>query len=99
HNGAGVTATAVPPAVSAELTAFGQDWLTFGRDWNPEIADANSDADGCNNGFEMGDPQGTWELSDGYLSPGQEMNPAAAGDCQLPVDEHSFGVLKSLFGD
>jgi hypothetical protein len=99
HDGAGVSSTVVPAAVATELTVFGEDWLNFGRDWNPEIAAAYSDADGCSNGFELGDTTGNWEISDGYLTVDVEMNPAEAGDCTLPVDERSFGVLKSLFGD
>lgn len=98
HAGSGVTATEVPAEVSGELTAFGEDWLSYGREWNPDIAAANSDGDPCANGFELGDSSGTWKPEDGYLVAPGNMDPSQA-DCTLPVDERSFGVLKSLFGD
>ena len=100
HVGSGVTASFVPEATALTLNQFGLDWLEFGSAWSPEFAKANSDGDGCSNGFELGDPGGTWQPNDARLTipTADQRNPGDASDCALPISEGSWGTLKSLFG-
>ena len=100
HNGPSATATTVPVAEATQLNLFGRDWLRGGRVWNATLAHENSDGDGCSNGYELGDPAGDWQPSDGYLPvpPAELRNPGEPGDCLLPIGDRSFGILKGLFG-
>lgn len=100
HAGSGATASTVPASTALTLNQFGLDWLNFGSVWTPEFAARNSDGDGCSNGFEMGDPAGSWTPADSRISipPADQRNPGDASDCALPIGEDSWGTLKSLFG-
>jgi len=100
HAGNGATATTVPASTALNLNQFGLDWLNFGSVWSPEFAAQNSDGDGCSNGFEMGDPAGSWTPTDSRISIplADQRNPGDASDCALPIGEDSWGTLKSLFG-
>lgn len=101
HNGPASSASAVPESETSLLNDFGGDWLSFGRVWGPELAAANSDNDGCENGYELGDPDGDWTAAQGQLTipvPDQS-HPGRAGDCLLPLNQRSWGVLKTLFGE
>lgn len=100
HSGSGVTSTAVPAGNASSFNAFGLAWLEFGS-WTPELAERNDDGDGCTNGFELGDPTGNWgpEKPRPQLAGDEPGNPGDPGDCALPINEDSWGVLKSLFGD
>jgi len=52
---------------STNLNAFGADWNSNGRAWDPVLAagqDSDSDGDGVPNGWELGDPDGTWQMGD-----------------------------------
>ena len=101
HDGPTSTAEAVASDEGSNLNSFGADWLSFGRTWSPALAAANSDQDGCKNGYELGDPTGRWTPSEDHISipTRDQKHPGRAGDCLLPLGEESFGVLKSLFGD
>jgi hypothetical protein len=102
HNGAGATESFVPEgAEGLELNVFGVAWLENGQTWDEMLADLNPDNDGCTNGFELGDPSGTWRPGQARpdIDPQEQSNPGNASDCALPLNEASWGVLKGLFGD
>jgi hypothetical protein len=44
---------------SSSLNAFGARWSAVG--WGPVLAGEDSDGDDVTNGWDLGDPQGTWE--------------------------------------
>jgi hypothetical protein len=88
HSGPSTTAHSVQTGEATQLNSFGRDWLLRGRVWSALLAFENSDGDGCSNGYELGDPNGSWKR-----------NPGIPGDCLLPIGERSFGILKGLFRD
>jgi hypothetical protein len=95
HAGPSATVDFIPPGGSESFTSFGEQWLGLGatvneRSW-ATMADLNADDDGCSNGYEMGDPDG-----DGLDVTARSLNPSST-DCVLPLDEQSWGNLKSLF--
>lgn len=103
HAGSGVTASSVPAGSSNSFNAFGQAWLEWrdaGKAWDKDFALRNDDGDGCSNGFELGDPGGDWRpgLPRPEQAGDEPGNPGDPGDCALPINEDSWGVLKSLFG-
>jgi hypothetical protein len=62
---------------SKSRNAFGSRWSRIG--WGPLLASEDSDDDGVSNGWELGDPQGTWARGQSdpgnpalVTSPGQE---------------------------
>ena len=40
---------------------FGQDFFAAGKKWTKELCMQDSDCDGLSNGYELGDPDCTWE--------------------------------------
>lgn len=85
-----------PNAASFELNPFGLDFLANGRRWDASLAILDSDGDGCRNGVELGDADGSgWP--DGNVS-SLSSNPGVPGDCGgLVIDAHTWGTLKALF--
>lgn len=86
-----------PTAGDFELNAFGQDFLANDRIWNVDLAQLDSDGDGCLNGVELGDSDGDG-LPDGNVS--EEMgNPGVVDECGggALTDEVTWGALKALF--
>jgi len=81
----------------ADLNHFGADFLENGRVWNSDLAQLDSDNDGCVNGVEVGDADGDGN-ADGNVEE-QSGNPGVHDDCgsgQL-VDEKTWGALKAMF--
>lgn len=102
HNGSGVTQSFVPAGAEAlKMNVFGVAWLNNGKTWDEILASLNSDNDGCTNGFELGDPSGTWRVGQArpIIPVADQNNPGNASDCALPLNDQSWGVLKALFGD
>jgi hypothetical protein len=86
-----------PVSGSAALNVFGEDFLANGRRWDENLAQEDSDGDGCLNGVEIGDSDGDGE-PDGNVQE-QASNPGVVDECgsgQL-VDEKTWGALKALF--
>jgi hypothetical protein len=97
-----VTPTEVLPADILPLTEMGVSWAfqapsEADRLWS-ELATGNVDGDGCSNGYEMGDPAGTY-LPDGPERVDQTDLDPNVHDCTLPISEESWSRLKSLFDD
>ena len=67
------------------------------RFWS-ELALGNVDGDGCSNGYELGDPTGSF-LPEGELPPDRSVSDPNENDCSLPISEESWSRLKSLFDD
>jgi len=90
--------TAADPAPGrAGLNVFGDDYLANGRRWDENLAQEDSDGDGCLNGVEIGDSDGDGEPDGNVVE--QAGNPGVVDDCgsgQL-VDEKTWGALKALF--
>ena len=85
-----------PQAGSADLNDFGFDFLGAGRLWTSELAQLDSDDDGCTNGAEIGDVDGNNQLDDGIEF--ESSNPGLTGDCSSAAWEHmSWSELKDLF--
>ena len=82
-----------------DLNPFGQDWVDNERQWDEVLALLNSDGDACQNGFELGDPSGTWREGQPHLSGDQPSNPGLDDCSASPIDDASWGVLKAIFGD
>ncbi len=98
HSGPSATVDFIPPGGSESLTSFGRQWLSLGvapgdRLWS-EMAGLNADTDGCSNGYEMGDPDGDYPAG---ATPKPRFLDPSEQDCILPLDEQSWGNLKSLF--
>ena len=53
---------------STSLNQFGRDWNSASRSWGPALAAKDSDDDDVPNGWELGDPEGSW--SRGEPAPG-----------------------------
>ncbi len=51
--------------IRTELNSFGFDFRDFGSVWSLELADEDSDGDGCTNGTELGDVDANGTLDDG----------------------------------
>ena len=87
---------ASPTASDHRLNAFGVDFLAGGREWTEDLAQMDSDGDGCLNGVELGDSNGDGTL-DGHVVE-ESGNPGVADDCSGPtLDESTWGALKALF--
>ena len=102
HGAEAVTRTEVLPADILPLTDLGVEWATQAsleesRLWS-ELATGNVDGDGCSNGYELGDPAGTW-LPESPPRPDQSVSDPNVHDCTLPISEESWSRLKSLFDD
>ena len=85
--------TAAP--VLADLNVFGIAFQQNGSQWNAELAAKSSDADGCSNGFELGDEDGDGTLDDANLE--TERHNPGADDCELQLSKKAWGELKRLF--
>jgi len=86
-----------PGAGTADLNVFGVDFLNNGRMWDSNLAQLDSDGDGCLNGVEVGDSDG-----DGYADGNvdeQAGNPGVPGNCGSGslVDEKTWDALKAMF--
>jgi hypothetical protein len=102
HGAEEVTPTEVPAAEILPLTEMGVAWAFQTSDestrlWS-DLSGGNVDGDGCSNGYEMGDPEGTY-LPDGPERPDQTVSDPNVHDCTLPISEESWSRLKSLFDD
>ncbi len=90
--------TADAPTVNdQDLNVFGLDFLANGRIWDLDLAQLDSDNDGCLNGVEVGDSDGDGS-PDGNVTE-QAGNPGVFDDCGSGplVDERTWGALKALF--
>lgn len=89
--------TQANPSGSAPLNVFGLDYLANGRRWDLDLAQLDSDGDGCLNGAEIGDVDGNGQ-ADGNVTE-QAGNPGEVDDCGSGhlVDEKTWGALKALF--
>jgi len=86
-----------PTAGNAVLNVFGLDFLANGRLWDSNLAQLDSDDDGCLNGVEIGDSDGDGN-PDGNVTE-QAGNPGVFDDCGSGalVDEKTWGTLKAMF--
>ena len=86
-----------PTPLDFELNVFGLDFLDNGRVWDADLAQIDSDGDGCLNGVEIGDSDGDGIL-DGNVTQ-QAGNPGVADECGSGslVDEKTWSELKALF--
>ncbi len=86
-----------PTAATADLNVFGLDFLANGRLWDSNLAQGDSDNDGCLNGVEVGDSDGDGN-PDGNVTE-QAGNPGVFDDCGSGslVDEKTWGTLKAMF--
>ena len=86
-----------PTPADHELNVFGLDFLDNGRVWDAELAQIDSDGDGCLNGVEVGDSDGDG-IADGNVTQ-QSGNPGVADECGSGslVDEKTWSELKALF--
>ena len=86
-----------PSAGNAPLNLFGVDFLANGRLWDSNLAQLDSDDDGCLNGVEVGDSDGDGN-PDGNVTE-QAGNPGVADECGSGslVDEKAWGTLKAMF--
>lgn len=89
--------TITPTPADHELNAFGLDFLDNGRVWDAELAQIDSDGDGCLNGVEIGDSDGDG-IADGNVTE-QSGNPGVVDECGSGslVDEKTWSELKALF--
>ena len=86
-----------PNAADFALNPFGDDYLANGRLWDSNLANLDSDGDGCLNGVEVGDSDGDGE-PDGNVER-QAGNPGVQDECGSGslVDEKTWGALKAMF--
>lgn len=86
-----------PTVGDAVLNVFGLDFLANGRLWDSNLAQLDSDNDGCLNGVEVGDSDGDGN-PDGNVTE-QAGNPGILDDCGSGplVDEKTWGTLKAMF--
>ena len=89
--------TESPSVGDDALNVFGQDFLDNGRIWDSELAQIDSDGDGCLNGVEIGDSDGDGH-PDGNVTE-QTGNPGIVDECGAGslVDEKTWSELKALF--
>lgn len=87
----------IPSVGDAALNPFGDDFLANGRLWDANLANLDSDGDGCLNGVEVGDSDGDGE-PDGNVD-SQAGNPGVVDECNAGslVDEKTWGALKAMF--
>lgn len=82
--------------IQTDLNPFGLDFRDFGAVWSLELADEDSDGDGCTNGAELGDVDANGTLDDGILE--ESSNPGNPGDCtSANIDSMTWSELKELF--
>lgn len=88
---------AAPVPGNQALNPFGADFLANGRIWDLDLANLDSDGDGCLNGVEVGDSDGDGN-ADGNVDR-QAGNPGVADECGSGylVDERTWGALKAMF--
>ena len=86
-----------PTSGDTALNVFGLDFLDNGRVWDLQLANSDSDGDGCTNGIEIGDSDGDGQL-DGNVEE-QEGNPGVDDNCGSgsQIDERKWGALKAMF--
>ncbi len=86
-----------PSAGDAALNLFGLDFLENGRVWDSDLAQLDSDGDGCLNGVEVGDSDGDG-VADGNVTE-QAGNPGVRDNCGSGslVDERTWDALKAMF--
>lgn len=86
-----------PSTGNAALNPFGVDFLENGRIWDTDLAQLDSDGDGCLNGVELGDSDGDG-VPDGNVTQ-QSGNPGERDNCGSGslVDERTWGALKAMF--
>lgn len=86
-----------PTSGNATLNAFGLDFLDNGRVWDSDLAQLDSDGDGCLNGVEIGDSDGDGS-ADGNVTE-QASNPGVEDECGSGsiVDERTWDALKAMF--
>jgi hypothetical protein len=86
-----------PNPSNFELNPFGVDYLANGRIWDSNLANLDSDGDGCLNGVEVGDSDGDGH-PDGNVE-SQAGNPGIPDECGSGslVDEKTWGALKAMF--
>jgi len=86
-----------PTPADFALNSFGQDFLNHNRLWNADLAQLDSDGDGCLNGVELGDSDGDGELDGNIIE--ETGNPGEADDCGggALTDEITWGAFKALF--
>jgi hypothetical protein len=86
-----------PTSAGFDLNPFGIDYLANGRLWDSNLANLDSDGDGCLNGVEVGDSDGDGE-PDGNVER-QAGNPGVPDECGTGslVDEKTWGALKAMF--
>jgi len=89
--------SAQPTSADFTLNPFGVDYLANGRLWDSNLANLDSDGDGCLNGVEVGDSDGDGE-PDGNVE-SQAGNPGVPDECGSGslVDEKTWGALKAMF--
>ena len=100
HGAEAVTPTEVPPDSIVPLTQLGLEWVSQAPDeanrlWS-DLAVGNVDGDGCSNGYELGDPSGSY-LPDGSQRLDESAFDPNVHDCTLPISEESWSRLKALF--
>lgn len=85
------------PILDSTLNVFGVDFLANDRKWDENLAQIDSDLDGCVNGVEIGDSDGNGTPDGNVVK--QAGNPGVAGDCgsEALVDEKTWGTLKAMF--
>jgi len=86
-----------PGPGNAALNPFGEDFLANGRRWDENLAQEDSDGDGCLNGAEIGDYDGNGEPDGNVVE--QASNPGVVdeGGCPQLVDETTWSALKAIF--
>ncbi len=86
-----------PTTGNSTLNVFGLDFQANGRLWDSNLAQGDSDNDGCLNGVEVGDSDGDGN-PDGNVTE-QAGNPGVYDDCGSGslVDEKTWGALKAMF--
>jgi hypothetical protein len=89
------------PSLATQLNPFGTDWKDLGRVWNATIAQRDSDGDGCLNGAELGDFNGSWSGAavEDPSRPLQNSNPGVADCTPASISDRSWGILKAVFGE
>ena len=89
--------TVQPTSADFALNPFGVDYLANGRLWDSNLANQDSDGDGCLNGVEVGDSDGDGQ-PDGNVD-SQAGNPGVPDECGSGslVDEKTWGALKAMF--
>jgi len=100
HGAADVTPDTVSGTSIVPFTNLGLAWIAQSaseaqRLWS-DLAVGNADGDGCSNGYELGDPSGSWLPEQ---APGVDKSTGDPNlhDCTLPISEESWSRLKALF--